>query len=243
MGQDWRPNKGLGIEMILEILTRSKLRHQTPDEKQEWKWKIFGAYVAITYVLSLRGVEGLLIDLAGLIKFFAGDEWDYVVITLLGKIKGEHRDRCHLLPCVKTTDSGIDMIYWVNILINEHSKRQRTHGPAISDWEGSVLSTKVLDEQLVELLEEIFDDTPKLFPTSIQNKDEIHPSYQVFRSLRRSSDTRAIEQNVSKSDIDIVNRWHTVEAAKGNRPNLPMAQHYAQVELLLKPFLRYTSAM
>jgi hypothetical protein len=62
--------------------------------------------------------------------------------------------------------------------------------------------------------------------------------HQVFRSFRRSSDTRAIEMNVSKTDIEIVNRWHAVEAAKGNRPNFPMHQHYAQLA-----FLRYTGAM
>jgi hypothetical protein len=133
--------------------------------------------------------------------------------------------------------------FWIDVLVSKHAQQQRANGPAISDFGGTVLPTKALDESLVELLEEIFEESTSFFPTSVQSKDDIHTSYQVYRSLRRSSDTRALEKNVSQSDINLVNRWHTIEADHGNRPNLPMAQHYAQVELLLKPFLRYTGAM
>lgn len=117
------------------------------------------------------------------------------------------------------------------------------NGPLFLDWAGKVLTTEALDRLLVEILEEIYEDLPALFPPSIQDKDDISDHYQVYRTLRRSSDTRALEQEVRESDIDIVNRWQTVEKAKGNRPTLQMKYHYAQVELLLEPFLRYTLAM
>ena len=71
----------------------------------------------------------------------------------------------------------------------------------------------------------------------------IRERYQCFRSFRRASDTRALETKVDKDDVDIVNRWQTVEEAQGKRPSRPMRQHYAQFELLLGPFLRYTSMM
>jgi hypothetical protein len=243
MGQDWRPNKALGTELIRVLLDKVEQRRHGSGDRDQWTWMIFGAYVAITYTLSLRGVEGLLLDLGGLVKHSSKGGDTYVIIALSGKVKGEHRDRCHLLPCVKVTSSGINIGAWVQLVIDGHAQHQRVEGPAISDMSGLVSSTKVLDENLVELLEEIYDETPSLFPASIHTKDEIQSSYQVYRSLRRSSDTRALEKNVSQSDINLVNRWHTVETAQGNRPNLPMSQHYAQVELLLKPFLRYTGAM
>jgi hypothetical protein len=132
---------------------------------------------------------------------------------------------------------------WLSQLVDHHAKYHRIDGPAITDLEGRVLSTKVLDETLIEVLEEIYDEDSKQYPMSIQSKDDLHTAYQVFQSLRRSSDTRAIEQNLSRSDTDVVNRWHIFEAAKGSRPNLAMHQHYAQADLLLKPFLRYTKAM
>jgi hypothetical protein len=203
----------------------------------------FGAYMTMVYVLSLRGGEGLLVDLGGLIRYQSQSTTGYLVVTLLGKIKGEHRDRCHILPCSKRTKSGIDVGNWVNRLVQRHQSVGRVDGPAITDIDGKVMSTKSLEDYLVELLEELYDENPSAFPPSIGSKDDIGTGYQVFRSLRRSSDTRALEMNVSQSDIDIVNRWHTVEAAKGNRPSFPMQQHYAQVELLLQPFIRYTGAM
>jgi hypothetical protein len=129
-------------------------------------------------------------------------------------------------------------------LINIKESFGQTHGPAVSDHQGKIFTTGHLDFRLVSVLEEIFDENIELFPSNIRaNKDELGNSYQVFRTLRRSSDTRAIEQNVSRNDIDTVNRWHGTEQASGNRPHRPMYQHYAQVDLLTKPFLRYTRSM
>ena len=48
---------------------------------------------------------------------------------------------------------------------------------------------------------------------------------------------------VSKDDIDVVNRWAGVEKAQGRRPAREMRHYYADITLLLKPFMRYTLAM
>ena len=52
-----------------------------------------------------------------------------------------------------------------------------------------------------------------------------------------------MRHKLNKDDVDIVNRWKSVEAAKGKRPKLAMKQHYADVQVILKPFLSYTKAM
>jgi hypothetical protein len=61
----------------------------------------------VCYVVSLRGLEGLLLDWSGLERKWGirGDK--YIVIGLLGKIKGETGDRSHPLPCVGKMSSGI----------------------------------------------------------------------------------------------------------------------------------------
>jgi hypothetical protein len=46
--------------------------------------------------------------------------------------------------------------------------------------------------------------------------------------LRRSSDTRALNEGVSKDDIDLVNQWHQVKKAGGKRPAFDMRHHSAQ---------------
>ena len=78
-----------------------------------------------------------------------------------------------------------------------------------------------------------------LFPSKFETALDLRKSYQVFRTLRRMSDTRALEMKVSKTDIDLVNRWALVEKASG----LEMRQYYADITLILEPFLRYTKAM
>ena len=51
------------------------------------------------------------------------------------------------------------------------------------------------------------------------------------------------QNKMGKDDIDIVNRWRSLESSKGKRSNLSMRHHYADVAVILQPFLRYTKAM
>jgi hypothetical protein len=175
-------------------------------------------------------------------KFAAGGD-KYIVIALLGKIKGETADRDHLLPCVPVTSSGIDVKASVSRLIEFKRSRGLVDGPAISDVVGHVLSHQALNGLLLEILEELFDYHRELFPPSIPNKETLRQRVQVYRTLRGTLDTHALEQKVGQSDIDVVNCWKAVERANGNRPHRPMRQHYAELELLLGPFLWYTWAM
>jgi hypothetical protein len=87
---------------------------------------------------------------------------------------------------------------------------------------------------------DLFETKRSLFPPTIESVDELRKRYQVFM---RSSDTRALEQRVTTTDIDIINRWATFEKAKGRRPGLAMRNYYADITLLILPFLRYTQAM
>ena len=102
---------------------------------------------------------------------------------------------------------------------------------------------KDLDDMLQEILMDMFEDKRELFPDNIDGKDKVRKHYQCFRSFRRASNTRALEQKVATANIDIVNRWKKVEAGDRKRPGFTMQQHYAQFDLLLKPFLCYTRAV
>jgi hypothetical protein len=186
---------------------------------------------------------GLYLDLAGLWRYKNEGTSDYLIITLLGKVKGEAHDRCHLIPCVRVTSSGIDVSHWINQLIELKKNQGFTSGPAISDEYGKVLPTRAIDDMLHEVLFDLFESERDLFPKGIGSKDDLQKMFQAFRSFRRTSDTRALNQKVDKIDIEIVNRWHTIDQAKGSRGSMPMHQHYAQVSQLLEPYLRYTGAM
>lgn len=244
MGQDWRPNKALSIDLIIHLVGLVGLKiTEALEPSKKHEWIVFGTYLVVTYVMSLRGVEGLLIDIKGLQDYIDKGDGTYFMIALLGKIKGEHHHRCHLLPCVNVTSSGINIKEWILLLLDHMNQKGFKTGPAICDTSGNVVTCSQLDDHFIEVLEEMYEEKPSLFPPSITKKDDIVNSYSVFRSLRRSSDTRAIEKNVSHTDITLFNRWSVVEKAQGNRAGFPMYQHYAQVELLVEPFKRYTWAM
>jgi hypothetical protein len=67
MGQDVRPQLGLSIGVMLEYMQRldSKWLQAVDDEESNLICSL-GAYLAITYASSLRGNEGILLDLFGL---------------------------------------------------------------------------------------------------------------------------------------------------------------------------------
>jgi hypothetical protein len=198
----------------------------------------------VSYVVSLRGPEGMLLDLEGLHRNWSRPEDDsFLYIALLGRIKGEHQDRCHLIPASAVTGSNIDVKFSVERLLQHKANKGYRDGPAISDENGRLFPTRAIDDMLHEVLEDLFDSDRELFPPQIENEEQVRTRYQAFRTFRRTSDTRAIQKRVSQDDIDVVNRWKQVEQAKGSRPGRPMRHYYADVVLLKEPFMRYTKAM
>jgi hypothetical protein len=216
---------------------------------QRHRWIHAGTYFAISYVISLRGPEGLLLDLEGCRKHFNsrfgddGDPTKHVVIALLGAVKGEHNERQHLIPCANETKSGIQVRRWLRRSIAANYAEGRVSGPAICDEQGVVLSTRVMNEMLHEMLEEIRVEHKTLFLADIVSRGDIEEKYNVYRSFRRGSDSRAIAMGVSPTDIDVVNRWSKKEAAGTSRASHKMKHHYADVTILLPAFTRYTKVM
>ena len=79
------------------------------------RWKVFGAYVVVAYVIFLRGSEGFYLDLGGLLRYTDDATPQYPTITFLGKVKGEAHDRCHLSSCLwNKTSPGIDVYHCVS---------------------------------------------------------------------------------------------------------------------------------
>ena len=165
-----------------------------------------------------------------------------MVIVLSGKLKGEDNSRLHYIPCVKVTKSGINVEYLLERLLVLKKKQGLKDGPAISNDEGYLLPAKDMDACFHELLMEVYAARPDMFPPTIQAVEDIVENYKCFRSLRRTSNTRALDEKVDGTDIDIVNKWEQVSEKK-KKVSQSMKHHYAEFQLLVKPFLRYTSAM
>ena len=241
MGQVWKPNRGMLTKLLLELIKviEEKIENQIVAIDTH-KWIVFSTYVTLTYVLSLRGAEGFLIDLKGIRSHWSEERNKYTVIALMGRVKGEQHRRNHLLPCANLTDSGIPVRDIVKRLIDYKESFGILDGPAISSSTKLIYTARDLDDMLLESLSEIYSKTPKMFPLDIKTAEDIESNYQCFRTFRRSFNTRAIEVKIDLKDQQIVNRWRTVERAGGKRPSMPMHMHNAQFDELLKPFLRYT---
>jgi hypothetical protein len=189
MGQDWRPNKAISVELVTLTLQLAELRAlEAPSLNEQNWWLVFHTYVTVCYAVSLRGCKGFLLDLTGLHRKFDAGGTRYVVIALLGKIKGESDDRDHLLPCVPMTSSGVDVQTSVARLMEFKQAPGHVSGPAISDINGRVFLQRVMNDALLEVLEELFESHRELFPPSISSKEILRQRVQVFRTLRRTSD-------------------------------------------------------
>jgi hypothetical protein len=167
---------------------------------------------AVAYVISpLRRTEGFLLDIDGLRRFRQPTNSDHVIIALLGKIKGKHHDLAHLVPCVPKTGSGIDAQRSLERLVDLKESQGFKDGPAISDVSGQLYKTRDIDNCFQEVLEDLFTTQDELFPNHILSGQMIRERYQVFRTYRKLSDSRALAVVVSPKDVDVVNRWQAVE--------------------------------
>ena len=146
-------------------------------EETENMWVCFTTYVINSYVVSLRGSEGLLLDMNGLIRHWKWNDGTYFLIPLLGRIKGEDVERPHLIPCINTTSTTINAKAVVRRLMKLKMKQGIVTGPAISDCHGNSLSTSEFDDMMTEILENIFSQKPELFPPHILDKESISERY------------------------------------------------------------------
>jgi hypothetical protein len=69
-----------------------------------------------------------------------------VVIPLLGRFKGEHHAKQHLLLCKGVTSSGLRVRLWVERILAVHRGLQRTTGPAFVNSEGEQSTTSEMNE-------------------------------------------------------------------------------------------------
>ncbi len=129
------------------------------------RWIVFHTFGVVTYVVSLRGPEGFLIDLKGLHDSWDEENGNFFIIALRGKIKGEQNARCHHLRCVHITVTGLRIRESVARLMSWKAKQGFMDGPAISDLKGDLLSSRFIDDSLLEVLEDLFESNQAWFPS------------------------------------------------------------------------------
>jgi hypothetical protein len=208
MGQDWRPNRAISVKIMSKLLKQVRDNVKATTTNKDWeRWVMAGTYFAFCYVVGLRGPEGLLADLEGLNEHFSGTS-KYVIIPLLGRVKGEHHSKQHLIPCVSVTDSGIEVESWMRQVLALHRIQGRTRGPLLLNKDGYQSTTRDMNDLFLEALSEVFKKQhPELFAVDIKSTSDLFDKYNVFHSFRRGSESRAVAKKVSEPDRYIVHRW------------------------------------
>ena len=244
----------MSIKLVLAVLKAGQkvIAVETSTEKLA-NIITFCAYFVTCYVLSLRGPEGLLVSLGPLIEqeglesiIQQGSSLGkaLLIVPLLGKVKGESYRREHVLPCVEVTASGINVRRWLDLLIEVRSLTNQRSGPAFTKFDGELFCTAELNEIFHDLLGMVFLEDPTLFDADIKTRADIEKWFSVFRSMRRTSDSKALADGVSSDDIDTVNRWSLQERAKGRKVvGKKLRHYYADMLRLLTAHVRYTFAM
>ena len=94
----------------------------------------------------------------------------------------------------------------------------------------------------LEVLSDIYEDNPKLFGLDISEVGDLADKFNVFRSFRRGSESRAVAMKVSEADRYVVNRWKKKESAGTGKVSHAIDQHYVNVTMVKESFLRYTTS-
>jgi hypothetical protein len=162
MGQDWRPDRAITNKMLHFML--AKIEHRldnASDAVARRSWIFAGGYFVLAYVNSLRGPDGLLLEVKGCLKHLSNEGVEnYVVFALLGTVKGEHLEREHLLPTVNVTQSGIPVRRSLKRILGANRMCGCSSGPAFCDESGTVLTSQAIPSLSDEAIEGFHTQAP-----------------------------------------------------------------------------------
>ena len=218
-----------------------------------------GALIAVLTAASLRGHEGFYLDVAGTLKrlpkgadgvlpggnltkrLFTEDEASNlpeVCICLLGKFKGENGERYHSIILANESSSGLRTRWWIEKLMEVCQAENRFSGSAFNEADGSPPSSSEYNALVRHYLALIAEEDD----SGLEGDLDL-TRYGISRTYRKTSETRARRAGIPKDQVEVVNRWKTIERAKGRRPNLAMADHYANARELGTLTWRYSYAL
>ena len=163
------------------------------------------------------------------------------MIPLMGRFKNETGERNLLMVLVNETRSGLRIRRWVDKFsgLLKTEGRGLEPGPAVCNPDGYCMESWRLNDELHEMLERLRTRSPAVIPSEIV----IAESFNVRRSFRRGATTRAKEQGVNESTIELNNRWRKVQHSQGNIPRLPMSQLYTEISQALTSKLRFSYSL
>ena len=166
------------------------------------------------------------------------DKAPHVVIPPLGRFKNEIGERCHLLLLANKTASGIPVRRFVDRTVALLKSENRSDvGPVMCDETGMMLRSAVVNGQFLKELARVQDQDPSL----LEGGREVLEDFNIFRSMRRGSESRATEVGIDSRLIDLIHRWKTAE---GNRQTFgSMRDYYLDLRLVREKLTKYSASL
>lgn len=256
MGKLVIPNQAVDNQQFRALL--ELMERDLADPSLAWSKKrkaiMLGSFLALCYGCSLRGHEGLYLERTELLKVIdmgkdgvvdeeGGSSCNgYVCAPLMGRFKNEKGEQKHVCVMVNISKSKINFRLWMErlcLVLRQESKFNKEAGPAFCEIDGDMITSHQMNTWFIEVMERLKEERPELFPEGA----DLVKLYGISRSLRRGSNSRATEEGVPKDILDLVNRWSSFEAKRGQRPTMSMAHHYLQMRMILKRILKYSEAL
>ena len=254
MGYIIKQDKALSLPILQALIKRwiEDIELAPPNSWNRLKSCMALTYTTISFVASLRGPEGLKIDLSTLKRHInqgketksstKGSLPSHVILPLRGRFKGESGERCHLLPLANYSKSGIQIRSTLELLINARSEMPhlKSHWAFVTERDEKLSfqeMNKMFHDGLEKVKEEDSEDLLGLLNT------DIHEEYSINRSCRRGSATHAQNQKIPEATIRMQNRWSMIETSKGRRPNFNMVETYSDIEYLIPAIIQYSGQL
>jgi hypothetical protein len=257
MGYILIQNKAISIDVVQGMIRCFKREAMThPHGSWERHKQIMGlVYTIISFCGAMRGSEGLKLHWDTLIQYLKkgssedntniGRRTPHIVIPLKGRFKQEKGEKCHLVPLVNVTKSGIPIRASVELLIKS---RQSLNGinldneSAFNSGTGQKIGFTEMNTIVLDCLELVKEEDNKENKLGLENAD-IREEFSINRSFKRGSSTHAQNQGLSAHIIEVQSRWRKFENARGRKPKLAMIEHYSDIELLIPTLVQYSKMM
>lgn len=134
------------------------------------------------------------------------------------------------------TSSGLPTQRWVRRLVQVREREGRTHGPAYCDRTGEIARSFEYEAGFIDRLLELQARDPIVITPDV----DITEQFGVGRSFRRGATSVARARGIDDKYVKLINRWRTVENARGRKPLLPMHEHYLDISILVPELLQFS---
>ena len=164
MGYILKQDKAITIQVCQALISKFLSDASGISELNSNKMNLINGlvYTVIMFCCSLRGSEGLKLDLQSLRKHFnkgdgPGASVPHVVIPLRGRFKGKKGER-HLIPVANETESGIKICESLALLLAMRLEHPSNNPWAFINFDGSKTSFAEMNKIVLERLEQVKDE-------------------------------------------------------------------------------------